>query len=346
MANPEQPREITKKQFFAQLKRKDGNFQNLIFNFSLTLDKYKKIDFDIKFTNSIFNQDVNFSKINFLGEVIVHRTVFKKDADFYYATFEKRFFARKVIFESRANFTLARFNSDVDFSRAKFFENTYFKKVRFMKNVFFHRTFFYKKIDFSYSHFPENFFTSFTSINKALFPQESEISPPSFVFRNIFFPKKVIFNDVDLSKIIFKHSFIENITFKNCSFMSVNNRAIFYPEIAKTVEVIVSDDFSELHQNVINTVLLPHNEKFSEINISDKLKFVNKNNPNETETYFVVTIFEAKNFLEMQKFLQEVEHKSSLVDNGSIFWKENMSTLDKESPVIAFRIKRYSEEKS
>ncbi len=346
MVYRKQRREITKKQFFAQLKRRDGNFQNLVFNFSLSLNKYKKIDFDIKFNNSIFNEDVSFSKINFLGQVVLNHTVFKKDCNFYNATFEKRFFARKVVFESRANFGLAHFNSDVDFSKAIFFENAYFKKVRFLKNVFFHKTFFYKKIDFSYSHFPEGFFTSFLSINKAFYPKSSTIEAPSFIFRNIFFPKKAIFNDVDLSKTIFKHSFIENITFKNCSFLSIQNRAVFYPEVAKTIEILVADDFRELHQNLINTVLLPYSEKFVDVNISDKLKFINENNLEESETYFVVTQFQAKNFTDMKKFLQEVDNKSSLVDNGSIFCKKCISSKDKEHPVIAFRIKRYNSEKS
>ncbi len=177
--------------------------------------------------------------------------------DFFGTRFMGNFQARYAVFSKKANFNLSRFHSDADFNRAVFLNSAHFKKTRFHRNLFMGKTIFLRKVDFSYAHFSNDYYTSFMTINKYRTEPYGSINPPYFIFRNIYFPPRTIFNNVDLSRTIFQDSVINGTVFKDCTFPKKSGRNVFYPEIARELKVEIDGGVEDLIREKVNTIILP-----------------------------------------------------------------------------------------
>jgi len=332
-------KQISEKEFKIAISNKQGDFRNKIFNFPIDLSGHKKINFYLDFENSIFSERVNFNSVTFGQGMNLSKTVFLSRVSFVDSMFLKSFTANKTEFYRHTNFNMARFLIDADFNRASFRDAVSFKKAKFYKSLFFNKTFFYKKTDFSYAYFSTNYITSFLSINKKYGREASNIEPTHFIFRYIHFSKKVAFTDVDITKTIFQDSNIENVTFKDCQFPRIHNRASLYAEQSKIADISIENNVDDLSDGRINTIILPNTKNISDLNTGDRLKITGENN--KIDVFFIVTRFDASDAKQLANLLDEV-NKDKISTNFNTLTCRNCSKSDKNK-VIAFQIKRFNE---
>jgi uncharacterized protein YjbI with pentapeptide repeats len=343
-------REIKKSEFREKLSRGDGDFSLRVFDFSFDFSEIIKgeigeINFDLDFSKSIFKQDISFAKTTFKKSFIISKAEINGVADFFNAKFNGNFQARYSIFSQKVNFNLARFLSDADFNRSVFLDSVHFKKVRFQRNLFLGKVMFSKKVDFSYAHFSNEYYTSFMSINK--FNNNKiygKFGPPYLIFRSIYFPKRTIFNNVDLSRTIFQDSVINGTVFKDCSFPKKDERNAFYPEIAKEVEIEIDSGLKNLKEEAANTILLPANNEVNDLNISDIIKIKEKGK-NFSETFFIVTRFDGDSPAALRKILQRSNLKKIYTGFNEIICQDCTEPAMKNSKVVAFRLKKFDQKK-
>ncbi len=344
-------REISKKEFEEKISRKEGDFSNLVFNFEFDFSEFLEkptdgsryfVDFEINFSNSIFKKNISFAKINFLNNFIFSKAETEGLVDFFNTTFIRNFQARYTSFFNRVSFNLARFHSDADFSKSIFLESAHFKKTRFYKNLFMGNVRFYRKVDFSYAHFSNDYYTSFVSINQTK-NNEADLNPPYFIFRNIYFPQRAIFNNVDLSRTIFQNSILNGTVFKNCFFPKKGERSVFYPEISQTAEIEIDTELDSLISGKINTLVMPVSENIYDLNISDIL-ILKSTKEEQQEKFFIVSRYDAKNIQELRDRVQRVNFGKSFFGFNEVVCQDCESVQSKNG-LIAFRIKIFDEKK-
>lgn len=153
------------------------NFSNFVFpTFERTEETSNFWTAEEKFT---FEQEVNFSKAYFMGEVNFSNVIFKKNANFskakfkddvkfYHSTFEKELSFEKVQFKEEVDFYYSTFLDKASFDEATFQAKTVFHQIRFEKKASFslvsskYRLTFFdcvaKKINFKYSRIENAYF--------------------------------------------------------------------------------------------------------------------------------------------------------------------------------------------
>ena len=341
-------REIKKSDFREKIENKDGNFSGFIFNFEFSLLDYigsgRVVDFEMDFSKSVFKKEVSFAKVTFTENFNFSRCQVEKSIDFFNARMLKNFEAKRAEFFRKVNFNMARFHSDADFSYAVCYLAAHFKKSRFHKNLFMGKTTFFKKIDFSYAHFSNDYYTNFSAVNKSNQIDVSLMDPPYFIFRNIFFPKKTIFNDIDLSKTVFQDSIIDSTIFKDCLFPKKGGRNAFYAEISKREKIQIDSELQGLMNGDVNTIILPNEEKLGELNIGDVLE-INSKETGQEENFFIVTRYDSGSSVELQEALQRVNLNKMYSGFNEIICQNCTEDEDVELGVVGFRLKRFNEGK-
>jgi uncharacterized protein YjbI with pentapeptide repeats len=318
-------REISETEFIQKIKDRDGDFTNYIFNFSFNfsdfIDSTCNVDFEINFSYSIFRKSISFSRLFFRKGFIFSKCQADSTVDFYHTNFLKSFILRKTEFHKKVNFNLARFYSDADFNSSIFYRAAHFKKARFRKNLFMGRVIFCEKIDFSYVHFSNDYYTSFTAINKENMPSGKKPGYPFFIFRNIFFPSKTVFNEVNLSRTVFQDSIIDKIIFKDCFFSKKGSRDVFYTEISKKGRVEINYNLEKLKTGHTNTLMLPNTEEIEELDIGDILE-VYSNIEQKSTKFFIVTKFAADNHQEMKDMFNSINLNKTYSNFDKIIFKD------------------------
>jgi len=300
---------MTKEQFALQIAHKDGNFRDKTFDFPVTLSH--NFDFTLDFTNAVFNEKFSAARATFAQEISFRDVVFKKDADFTLATFVSRAHFdradlhgtttfRRAEFKKMVHFMETYFYGDVFFERTFFTKETLFIKAHFLRDVYFHKTFFGMRADFSYAAFADLYVSSFFSIRSTYERMDGVVKenlPPRLVFRYVFFPKKTMFTNVDLSRVIFQNSMIEQIIFKDCQFSQNDGRNCFYSEIAQEVEFKVEKEYFEQIKSGEVTMDYRLNEKNrGSVTIGDVIVFVNQSNILDRYKTFVTERYVSKNW--------------------------------------------------
>lgn len=339
---------ITENEFKRKIEEKDGDFSNYVFdfpfNFSDYLDQNREINFEISFNSSIFKKNISFAKVSFKKNFDFSECKSEGLIDFYNAKFHENFLSRKSEFFKKVNYSLARFYSDTYFNKSIFHCAVHFKKVRFQKNMFMSKVIFCKKIDFSYAHFSNNYYTSFTSINKDKTSLGKDLAPPFFIFRDIFFPLRTIFNEVNLSRAVFQDSIIDKIIFKDCVFSKKTGRDVFYSEICKYRKIEIKDGLKQLIEGKINTLILPKTNDVEDLNIGDVLE-ISSINEESSEQFFIVTRFDAKNSGKLKYLLEEVKFKKIYSGFSEVACHKCLGEEEEEKGVVGFRLKIFNEKK-
>jgi uncharacterized protein YjbI with pentapeptide repeats len=143
------------------------------------------------FGGTVFSKEVRFSRVSFSeaifsdatfsGEANFHNATFSGEADFSTATFSGKAFFYDAIFCKKANFLDVKFSGEAHFLEATFSGGAEFSVTKFL----------------DIARFEGSRFKVKTEFNKVLFEQ----------------PKKVTFDDSDLSKVSFANSDITRIIF-------------------------------------------------------------------------------------------------------------------------------------
>jgi hypothetical protein len=341
-------KEIKKKDFKKKIEKKDGDFSACIFDFPILFLDYtgsdRIIDFELDFSKSIFKKEVSFAKVTFTENVNLSNCQVEENIDFFNIRMMKNFGARKTKFFKKINFSMARFYSDADFSYMVCHLSAHFKKARFSKNLFMGKVTFFKKIDFSYAHFSNDYYTSFSSINKVEQMETCLLNPPYFIFRNIFFPEKTIFNDIDLSKTVFQDSVIHSIIFKDCTFPKKQGRNAFYTEISKKENIEIDSSLTQLLNREVNTIIIPNNEHLESLNIGDILDITSKES-GEKELFFIVTRYDSTSSTELKDILQRVNLSKMYSGFNKIVCQDCVQDKEENQGVVGFRLKKFRERK-
>ena len=364
MRNTDTIRDMTKKHtmnqkdFALQIARKDGNFRDKTFDFPVTLSHH--FDFLLDFSGSVFEDRFSCAHASFSEEVFFKEVEFKEDADFSLATFDDRAHFdrakmrgantfRRTQFSRMVHFVGTYFYGDAFFERTSFMKEVLFIKSHFLRDVYFHKTYFGMRADFSYAAFADLYVSSFFSIRSTYERTDGSIKgalPPRLVFRYVFFPRKTMFTNVDLSRVIYQNSMIEQIIFKDCTFSQKEGRNCFYSEIAQTVECkIAAGAYQRITSGEIGMDYRINDIDRGEINIGDIIIFVNEEDPSEKYKTFVTERHLAKDWESLFSKL-EVNHP----------YTDYHATLDRVSGlyaqqeirdfgVVAFGFKKFDEMK-
>lgn len=348
--------EMTKAQFATQIANKNGNFRNRVFNFQVTL--HHSFDFKLDFSNSVFNEKFSASHASFAQEVSFKDVVFRKDANFSVTTFADRVHFdradlhgtstfKRAEFKKMAHFIETYFYGDVFFERTIFAKESLFVKAHFLRDVYFHKTFFGMRADFSYAAFADLYVSSFFAIRSTYERMDGVVKdalPPRLIFRYVFFPKKTMFTNVDLSRVIFQNSMIEQIIFKDCQFSQKEGRNCFYSEIAREVEFKVeSEYFDQIASGDLRMDYRINKGVRSTMNIGDIIVFVNKDDASQKHKTFITERYVSKDW---KRLFSKLEVNYQYTDFSA--HRERLENMYPESEVVdhgtvAFGFKRFDD---
>ena len=349
---------MNQKDFALQIAHKDGNFRDKTFDFPVTLSHH--FDFEIDFSGSVFEDKFSCAHASFSEEVFFKDVTFREDTDFSLATFNDRAHFdgakmygtstfRRTQFSRMVHFVGTYFHGDAFFERTSFMKEVLFIKSHFLRDVYFHKTYFGMRADFSYAAFADLYVSSFFSIRSTYERMDGSVKetlPPRLVFRYVFFPRKTMFTNVDLSRVIFQNSMIEQIIFKDCSFSQKEGRNCFYSEIAKTVEMKVTGDaYRQIVSGETQMDYRVNDDTRSEINIGDIIIFSNADNPSEQYKTFVTERHLAKDWKALFSKLEinhpYVDYVATTERISGIFSEQEVEA----SGVVAFGFKKFDEKK-
>ena len=303
---------ITEELFKKKLENKDGDFRDTTFLFPVILSE--NFNFPMDFSNSIFEEKVSLVNCSFLGEMRFDAAEFRNDVDFSLATFLDRSHFHATVFKEvvqlkRTHFAKivhfegTYFHGDVFFDRTFFGKEAMFTQARFLRDVYFHKTFFGKRADFSYASFADMYTASFFSIKSSYERMDGKIMediPPRLIFRYVFFPRKTMFTNVDLSRVIFQNSMVEMILFKDCEFSENHGRACFYSEVAKEIELdIDAERFERVSAGHVRIDFRTNDGKRKDVNIGDGIVFVKKGEQQKRFKVFITERYDARNWNEL-----------------------------------------------
>ncbi|MCK5112237.1 MAG: pentapeptide repeat-containing protein [Thermoplasmatales archaeon] len=195
----------------------DTNFNNV--RFSQIADFIRsKFSGNTDFIDTSFIGNLNFFRARFSAKTRFNRVSFFKNSDF-----------SRISFSGDVDFFRSRFLGMVDFFRTKFFGCAFFKEVIFSDNGKFTKARFVKIADFSNSSFEKNGSFENAIINYARFYNTE--------FRH------VIFNNVDLTRISFTGSILEDSYISNSNFgnkiLLEEMEANYGQKICKNCKVVV-----------------------------------------------------------------------------------------------------------
>lgn len=349
---------MTAKDFALQIAHKDGNFVGKVFDFPVTLSH--NFDFPLDFSQAIFEDKFSCNHATFSEEVSFRDAVFRHDADFSLANFADRAHFdradlhgtttfRRTQFDRMVHFVGTYFYGDAFFERTSFMREVLFVKAHFLRDVYFHKTYFGMRADFSYSAFADLYVSSFFSIRSTYERMDGVVKenlPPRLVFRYVFFPRKTMFTNVDLSRVIFQNSMIEQIIFKDCQFSQKDGRNCFYSEIARVAEFkIAGDAFDRIESGEVGMDYRVNDYEKSLVNIGDVIIFINKDNPQEKYKTFVTERHLGRDW---ESLFSKLEINHPYIDYGTtyerikgLYSKEEM----KDNGVVAFGFKKFDDMK-
>lgn len=349
---------ITEAEFRSRIDKKDGDFKGLLFEFPVNLSQH--FDFSLDFSGCTFSEDFSCVNSTFLEEVNFNESVFKQDSDFSLATFIHRthFDGAKLYgtstfkrtnFQRMVHFIGTYFHGDAFFERTFFTKEVLFIKSHFLRDVYFHKTFFGMRADFSYAAFADLYVSSFFAIRsnyQRMDGSTMDSLPPRLVFRYVFFPRKTMFTNVDLSRVIFQNSMLEQIIFKDCRFSDKDGRNCFYAEIAKSIDIQVSQEhYQELSKEIIHIHYCLNDNRESNINIGDHLIFINSENTSQKYKTFITERHTAKDWDSLFLKLELVNpYRDYQVIKESLDQAYTEQEIE-EHGVVAYGFKRFDDEK-
>ncbi len=349
---------MTPEAFEERLANKDGDFSNVTFPFVINLSQ--NFDFALDFSHATFLEDVSFANSAFIEEVSFKHAEFKQDLDFSLADFFKRVHFddidcygtttfRRTSFTKMVHFKGAYFYGDVFFERTFFARESLFIKTHFLRDVYFHKTFFGMRADFSYAAFADLYVSSFFSIRSSYEKMDgttTEDIPPRLIFRYVFFPKKTMFTNVDLSRVIFQDSMIEQIIFKDCKFSQIEGRNCFYSEIAKEVEFMSNPDrFERIKSGQMSLDFRLNDGRRRGLNIGDVITFVNKEKSNQKFKTFIIERHVGKDWDELFETMSIVHPYRDFNEEREFLGDQYHSERVSKSGVVAYGFKKFDDQK-
>ena len=176
------------------------------------------------FNRARFSGKAYFNRARFSGKVDFNRATFSDRADFWHAKFSGKAYFWEATFLGKVDFNRATFSKEVDCHAATFSDISDFGYVVFSQKVDFTNTIFLNEVQFRRATFSQNHHTYFCNLN--LKPKDDPdkrneketYTVPSLQFRDIIFPKLVLFSNCNLSQTTFESCTIAGIKFRSCEF--------------------------------------------------------------------------------------------------------------------------------
>ena len=258
---------ITEGEFRQKLKNKDGDFQNRIFDFTITRDSLQKalglaedgnihFNFDLDFADSEFQKIVgsdrpysNAPKVIFSGKVSFENAIFSRKANFEGATFSDKVRFKKTTFSGEAKFDGATFSDKVSFIGAIFSDKVSFNMATFSRAVYFNEATFLGEAKFDEARSSDK-----VSFNRATFSDKVYFEWATFSDK-IYFVKATFSREAKFDGA----TFLDKVSF---------NRARF------------SDKVSFIGETFLGEVY------FDEARFSDKVSFIGATFSQNHHTYF------------------------------------------------------------
>lgn len=161
------------------------------------------------FNRATFTQAADFSRATFGQIADFFRATFGQDANFRRAAFTKDAVFFRVTFTRSAAFVVANFMKDAFFSDATFRENADFGQATFTKHAAFEGTVFRGTASWEACHFLESAAFRHTTFD----PQLAGVASGVFASASLAYPRKIIFDDVDLSRTSFLNCDVSEVWF-------------------------------------------------------------------------------------------------------------------------------------
>lgn len=349
---------ISLTEFQNKIEAKDGDFTNLLFEFVVVLDG--TYDFDLDFSGSIFGKSFVAQDVVFEGDFSCSYAEFKHELNLSHSViFGRAQFSDSKIhgsadfsnmtFNRMARFKRAYFYGDAFFDKTVFMKETLFVKTHFMRDVYFHKTCFGRRADFSYATFSDLHSSSFLSVRSGCEYQEADTTKssdaPFLIFRYIFFSRRAMFSNVNLSRAVFSNSMIERIVFKDCEFSKKDDRSCFYVEVAQEVEIILEEEeFKKIQSGEQYMCFTQMDKEKQHLNIADRILFINKENPNETHRVFIVERHIAQNpealFTKLSLIHPHIDYKQHTRALTNAYDK---GRVEEGEEVVAYSFKRFDD---
>ena len=164
---------------------------------------------EANFRGAIFTQDADFSAGTFTQDAGFDGATFRQHAFFTSATFIQDAFFTKAIFTQHAVFTETTFTQDAFFTEATFNQDAIFDGATFTGDAQFTETRFSGVASWEGRQFLEG--ASFRSTK--FDPQVAGMPSGVFSLASLSHPRKIIFDDVDLSRTLFHNCDVSEVWF-------------------------------------------------------------------------------------------------------------------------------------
>jgi uncharacterized protein YjbI with pentapeptide repeats len=180
------------------------------------------------FTDVVFECEIDFQVILFhnkFDNVCFRNSIFKNNVSFTKTVFKHAASFEKSMFYDDVSFTKTSFNGIVDFSEAQFKNDVYFTRTNFSSEAYFFECIFEKNAHFLFAQFYK-----FAGFYKSIFDNEanfvnayikgpvdfSEVKFKSADFSGLVIEQHAIFNEIEIKDLsretcrIIKHEFLKN----------------------------------------------------------------------------------------------------------------------------------------
>ena len=340
----------------AQLEAGETRFSGVTFNFPLEL--HTNFSTEVVFDRCHFLEEVSFAHAVFSERCTFHECHFHQDVDFSLTSFERFVKMADNVFHERTSFRRTIFNANVSFASSifideVFFDRSFFKKeasffrTKFEHNLFFHKSYLGVRVDFSYTTFSPDHTTSFFAIQNSYPLMDGNRSPrqsPVIIFRFIYFPRKTLFTNVDLSRCIFQDCYLIPIIFKNCRFAQIGGRSGFYQEHARQVEMATDSEMFDRIKRGIDTMTIrldsPERQAWQ---VHDVVTFFDQENPTDRYQVFITWLYRSET---TQDFFTKLEQRLPYTDFDE--YRERLQTFYspqeiEEQGLMGFSFKKFNE---
>lgn len=347
---------ISEAEFIAQVNAGDLRFEGIQFNFPVEL--HSNYEGEFVFDNCRFIDEVSFANAAFLDRCTIVECHFHEDVDFALCSFERFAYLRDNIFHGRVNFKRTIFSRNVNFNSSIFmgevyFDHSFFKgeasfyRTKFQHNLFFHKSYLGVRADFSYVTFSPEHTTSFFAVQNSyelMDGTRSPRTPPVLIFRFIYFPRKTLFTNVDLSHSIFQDCYLIPIIFKNCFFAQVGGRSGFYQEHALRVEMATDPEmFDRIKRGIDTMTIRLDNEELQKLQVHDIVTFYDRDNPDDRYPIFITWLYRAGTtedlFNKLEQRLPYTDFDDYRERLGNFYSDQDMQ----EQGLVGFSFKKFSE---
>ncbi len=192
-------------QLLIRFEKKDYNFKRCIFLFKAYF--FGDIEKEIRFNNAIFNEDVDFSSVQFKESSIFLRTIFKKRVSFKFSKFYQV-----------ALFDCSKFEGEVSFYEVDFLGSNQLMQIKCEKNFYISNCRFEEDIQLNAAEFKEDLlFNDDITIKKRISFYKSKM-------------KNLLFCNIKTSKdfsITLRYSQIEKMDYEGTDFTKADDRETF-----------------------------------------------------------------------------------------------------------------------